>query len=182
MLLVFTGWCFARFGLLKGEHFMGQINVLLLRVAFPMLNIYLLVGAGMGRQGSLPSVCSPHKLAVSHQRGHGLKCEGNGGAGLGRGRGFGTRESNPADATALPCGPGANTVQKVLLLLLLLLLLVVVLPLLAPGPDRRASKWTSVTPRRGGAAKGSWRTRACASAASARRAWSRDSGCRAAGE
>ncbi|GLI64920.1 hypothetical protein VaNZ11_008314 [Volvox africanus] len=42
VLIVFSGWCFARFRLLTAEHFMGQINVLLLRVAFPMLNIYLL--------------------------------------------------------------------------------------------------------------------------------------------
>ncbi|GLC32936.1 hypothetical protein PLESTM_000005500 [Pleodorina starrii] len=42
VLIVFSGWCFARFRLLSGEAFLGQINVLLLRVAFPTLNIYLL--------------------------------------------------------------------------------------------------------------------------------------------
>nr|ARO50094.1 hypothetical protein [Yamagishiella unicocca] len=42
MVLVFSGWCFARFGLLSAEPFMGQINVLILRLAFPTLTIYLL--------------------------------------------------------------------------------------------------------------------------------------------
>ncbi len=43
VLLVFMGWGFARWGLLEGERFMGQINVLILRAAFPALTIYLLV-------------------------------------------------------------------------------------------------------------------------------------------
>ncbi|KAG2438062.1 hypothetical protein HXX76_005672 [Chlamydomonas incerta] len=42
LLVVFCGWCFSRFRLLEPDKFMGQINVLLLRVGFTSLNIYLL--------------------------------------------------------------------------------------------------------------------------------------------
>ncbi|EFJ47638.1 hypothetical protein VOLCADRAFT_91985 [Volvox carteri f. nagariensis] len=56
VLIVFSGWCFARFGLLTADQFMGQINVLLLRVAFPMLNIYLLVSGGLCDVGQLGTV------------------------------------------------------------------------------------------------------------------------------
>nr|AIF73521.1 hypothetical protein [Volvox ferrisii] len=42
LLLVFSGWCFPRFGLLSADQFMNQINVLILRVGFPSLTITLL--------------------------------------------------------------------------------------------------------------------------------------------
>lgn len=42
IILIILGWAFVRFKLIDGGAFMPQINVMVLRVAFPALTLYLL--------------------------------------------------------------------------------------------------------------------------------------------